>query len=76
MAFLIGRPFIAEEYPLRNDKRFIVTACRFCNEACNKTIFPVEGKTPEEIVEIKKIAITKVRDEYFRFWHENIENNK
>lgn len=74
--FLSEDHLLPKSNPLRNDKRFIVTACRFCNEACNKTIFPVEGKTPEEIVEIKKIAITKVRDEYFRFWHENIENNK
>jgi hypothetical protein len=58
---------------LRDDEKYIVSACRFCNESCNRTSFPVEGKTPQEIIEMKRKAITEVRNAYFRFWKENVE---
>ena len=44
-------------HPDRDDDRYIVAACRFCNEAHNRTVFDVDGKTPAEIVEIKRTAI-------------------
>lgn len=37
-----------------------MTACRFCNEACNRAAFDVEGKAPGEIVRLKKEAISRV----------------
>lgn len=56
----------------RNDERFIVTACRFCNEAHNRTAFLVEGKAPEEIVALKREAILARRAEYRAFWEERV----
>ena len=74
--FLSWDHLLPKGNPLRDDERFIVTACRFCNESCNRTIFPVEGKTPQEIIKMKRIAIARVRNEYHRFWEENIENQE
>jgi len=55
-------------HPQRDDERYIVCACRFCNECCNRTKFQVDGRAPEEIVEAKRAAINKVRNDYFQFW--------
>ena len=70
----LGVHLLPKGNPLRDDERFIVTACRFCNEPCNRTMFPVQGKTPQEIIEMKRIAMARVRNEYHHFWEENIEN--
>ena len=59
-------------HPDRDDPRFIVTACRFCNEACNRTAFDVAGRSPSEIVAMKLVAIKQVRASYRRFWEENV----
>ena len=59
-------------HPLRDDPAYIVTACRFCNESCNRTTFP-DG-TPEEIVAAKKAAIARVRSEYRRFWEAHVRS--
>ena len=56
----------------RDDDRYIVAACRFCNEAHNRTKFDVQGKTPDEIVEIKREAILERRGEYEEFWREKV----
>ena len=55
-------------HPSRDDERYIVTACRICNEFCNRTLFDVEHKTPEEIVDLKRTAIMARRAEYEEFW--------
>jgi hypothetical protein len=60
------------KHPNRDDERFIVAACRFCNEAHNRTRFPVEGKTPQQIVAMKREAILKRRAEYREFWEEHV----
>lgn len=70
--FLSWDHLLPKGHPQRHDPRYIVTACRFCNEACNRTQFSVDGKTPEEIIEIKKKAIAGVRDAYYRFWEEKV----
>ena len=49
-------------HPMRDDEEYIVAACRFCNEACNRTVFWSEGMTPDEVVAKKKVAIEVVRD--------------
>ncbi len=51
-----------------NDPDYIVAACRFCNEACNRRIWPVDGKTPEELVEQKRPFVLAVREQYRKFW--------
>jgi hypothetical protein len=45
---------------------------RFCNEARNRNIYEVEGKTPEEIVAFKTQAISETRDAYREFWEQNV----
>jgi len=60
-------------HPKREDPQFIVAACRFCNEACNRTPFPVVGKTPEELVLQKKQAILAKRKEYHEFFKKEVK---
>ena len=61
-------------HPDRDEDRFIVAACRFCNETHNRTRFDVDGKTPDEIVAMKRKAILERRAEYEAFWRENVVN--
>ena len=56
----------------RDDQRYIVAACRFCNEVHNRTQFDVEGKTPAEIVELKREAVLARRADYKEFWEEEV----
>ena len=56
----------------RDNPDFIVAACRFCNGACNRTKFPVEGKTPQQLVEMRRQKILAKRDEYRQFWNESV----
>ncbi len=51
-------------HPQRDDPAFIVAACRFCNETHNRTAFPVDGKTPEELVAQKKEFVLARRADY------------
>lgn len=57
--------------PLRDDTRYVVTACRFCNEAANRTRFIVQGRTPGEIIEAKRARILETRADYKKFWEEH-----
>ena len=59
-------------HPDRDDQRYIVAACRFCNEVHNRTQFDVEGKTPEQIVAMKKEAVLARRADYKEFWEEEV----
>ena len=59
-------------HPQREEPQYKVAACRFCNEACNRTPRSVEGKSPEQLVEEKKRDIRAVHKEYKRFWDENV----
>jgi hypothetical protein len=43
-----------------------VTACWFCNEARNRTIYEVEGNSPEEIVALKPPQIQAARAPIWR----------
>lgn len=56
----------------RDNPDFIVAACTFCNTLHNRTVFEVSGKSPEELVEQKKVRVLERRDEYQRFWKENV----
>lgn len=52
----------------RNDLDYIVAACRFCNECCNRTVWDVAGKSPEQLVAQKRPFVLAVRDQYHQFW--------
>jgi len=70
--FLSWDHLLPPDHDMRDDEDYIVTACRFCNEAHNRTRFPVEGKSPEEIIEMKREAIMKRRAEYEDFWYKEV----
>jgi hypothetical protein len=57
----------------RNCLEYIVAACRFCNECCNRRIWEIERgpgelKSPEELVAQKKPFVEAVREQYREFW--------
>ena len=56
----------------RDNLEYIVAACRFCNEAYNRTVWDVEGKTPDALVEQKKPFILARREEYRIFWEKEV----
>ena len=59
-------------HPDRDDPVFQVTACRFCNEARNRVVYAVEGRSPAEIVELKREQVQAARAEYEAFWREHV----
>lgn len=63
---------LPQGHPQRDDPAFIVAACRFCNEAHNRTVWEVEGKTPEELVAQKLPFIRAKREEYHAFWEKEV----
>lgn len=60
------------DHPQRADPDYQVTACRFCNEARNRTLYDVEGKSPAEIVALKREQIALARAAYESFWQEKV----
>ena len=60
-------------HPQRDDPAYIVAACRFCNEAANRTLWQVEGKTPEELVTQKQPVVLARRAEYEEFWEQEVQ---
>ena len=59
-------------HPQREQEEFVVTACRFCNEVHNRTTFEVEGKSPDEIISVKRQAVLERRAEYKDFWDQKV----
>src|SRR4051812_22212606 len=57
----------------RDDPAYIVTACGFCNTASNRTVWDVEGKSPEELVAQKRPVVLKVREAYREFWEREVK---
>lgn len=60
-------------HPQRDSLEFIVAACRFCNEARNRTTWDVKGKTPDALVAQKKPSILAKREEYRKFWEKEVK---
>jgi len=60
-------------HPQRNAPSFIVAACRFCNEANNRTVWDVAGKTPDELVAQKKPVVLAKREQYRAFWRDEVQ---
>lgn len=59
-------------HPRRDDPAYIVAACTFCNTLHNRTVFDVDGKTPDELIEQKRPLVVARRAEYQRFWEEQV----
>jgi len=72
--FLSCEHLLPKGNPDRDKEKYIVTACRFCNGACNRTEFDTKNKKPEEIIALKKIAIEKVRVGYKDFFDRKVSN--
>ena len=67
-------------HPDRENDDFKVTACRFCNEADNQYFtkygLTFDGLTPDQLVAQRLLYVQKVREEYRRFWEENVSTFK
>jgi len=63
-------------HPNRNNPDFIVAACRFCNEACNRTVWDVANKTPDQLVAQKKPHVLAKRAEYRSFWEQEVRGSR
>ncbi len=63
---------LPQDNPKRDDLEYRVTSCRFCNEAHNRMVFDVEGKSPEELIDQKKPFVLQRRNEYKEFWKEQV----
>ncbi len=57
----------------RDDPHYIVAACRFCNEAHNRTVWDFENKTPEQLAAQKKEPVLTRREEYRQFWENEVK---
>jgi hypothetical protein len=67
----------------RDEMRFQVTACSFCNTADNQYFRHAEtrglvfdGMTPDQLVEQRKPFVLEVRAEYEGFWKENVKKGE
>jgi 5-methylcytosine-specific restriction endonuclease McrA len=63
----------------REEEKYIVTACRFCNEADNQYFVQAEkrgisfdGKSREQLVEQRLEYVRETRQKYKEFWVKNV----
>lgn len=73
--FLSIDHLLPQKHPNRDNENYIVTACRFCNGACNRTVFNTTNKKPEEIIALKKSSIKKIRGSYKDFFDKKVKLN-
>lgn len=66
-------------HPERDNPKFIVAACNFCNTADNRYFdlakkrgIRFEGLSQDELVEQRKPFVLKTRDSYREFWSEHV----
>lgn len=66
-------------HPLRDDARFTVAACTFCNAADNRYFdlaasrgLAFEGLSPEELVARRSEYVLRTRAKYRQFWEANV----
>jgi hypothetical protein len=64
-------------WDLKKESR--VASCQFCNAADNRYLEKAvargdsfEGLTPEALVALRMALVQKTRDEYRRYWEQNI----
>jgi len=77
--FLTLDHLLPKGHPKRDDRKYIVTACAFCNTADNyyfikakRDRFSFNKKSPAELVKRRKAAVQVVREKYNTFWKENV----
>lgn len=70
---------LPKDHPRRDDLKFIVTACMFCNVADNqyfrlagKRGLKFDGLSPEELVAQRKPYVDATRKSYHSFWAERV----
>lgn len=70
-------------HPSRDDPRYIVTACQFCNVADNqyfaqaiKRGLSFDGKTPEHLVAQRRTYVMKTRNDYLKFWESTVRHGR
>ena len=70
-------------HPKRHDEDYIVAACSFCNTADNRYLekaeaagFGFDGRTPDELVALRRKAVQKTRDSYREFWKTNVQDGE
>lgn len=56
----------------RGEQKFIVAACVFCNVLHNRTVFDVDGKSPDQLVDQKRPFVLERREQYREFWEANV----
>lgn len=68
-----------ESHPDRDNPKFIVAACNFCNTADNRYLekavaqgYSFDDKSPDELVAQRLVAVQKTRDDYRKFWEEHV----
>lgn len=60
----------------REDKKWKVTACSFCNTAKNRTKYEItEHTTPQDVIAAKKAKIAETSKEYLAFWNDHYGNH-
>ena len=62
-------------HPNRDDPEYIVTACVFCNELHNRTVFDVEGKDRSALIEQKRPLVLERRAAYKKFWEQHVRES-
>ena len=70
--YLSREHLLPKGHPSRDDPEYIVTACVFCNELHNKTVFDVHGKDRSALVEQKRPLVLERRSIYKAFWEKNV----
>ena len=67
-------------HPQRDNHEFIVTACNFCNTADNRYFdlaeergLEFDGKAQEELVKQRLAYVERTRQNYRKFWIENVK---
>jgi hypothetical protein len=63
----------------RNREEFRVACCQFCNVAGNRYLEQAvaagvnfDGRTANDLVAMRLLTVQKTRDDYRRYWEENV----
>lgn len=70
-------------HPNRDKEEFRVASCLFCNAADNRYLeramqegVSFDGKTPEELIEMRLPTVQRTRDAYREFWEANVATKR
>lgn len=70
---------LLKDHPKRNNEEYRVAACRSCNEADNRYLekaaaagLDFDGMMPDELIARRRQAVLKTREQYQRYWKENV----